>query len=75
MELDCKSVQMPNVQWAKVGVESIIEESVVNGKINRRRSKGDSSSDLLCPGGLFLGRLLRLGRIWERCVIAWRLIV
>ena len=35
MKLDGKTVQMANVQWAKVMVESVVQECVVNGKVER----------------------------------------
>ena len=34
VEMNCESIQMANVQWAKVGVESIIEKGVVNGEVH-----------------------------------------
>lgn len=36
MELDSESVQVTNVQWTKVGVESIVEESVIYREIDWR---------------------------------------
>ena len=33
---DCKAVQVTNVQRAKVGVESIVEQAVVDGEVYGR---------------------------------------
>jgi hypothetical protein len=35
MELNSESVEVANVQWAKVCVESIIEESVIYSEVDR----------------------------------------
>jgi hypothetical protein len=33
VEVHCESVQVANVQRTKVGVESIVEEGVINGEV------------------------------------------
>ncbi len=36
MELDGESVEVTNVQWAKVGVEGIVEKSLIYGEVDWR---------------------------------------
>lgn len=38
MEHDCESIQVSNVQWAEVMVESVVQQLVINGEIIRSGS-------------------------------------
>lgn len=35
MEMNCEPIEVANVQWAEVGVESVVKEGIVNGEIHR----------------------------------------
>lgn len=56
VQLHGEAVQMANVQRAKVTVEGVVEESLVNGEVHRRVVLGT------CGLGGRLGPRLRLGR-------------
>jgi hypothetical protein len=63
---------MANVQWAKVGVEGIVQESVVDGKVNGRVNFGAlGSGGQRRLGRPLCGRLL-LSRVGKRRVSRWR---
>jgi hypothetical protein len=69
VELNGKSVQMPNMERAEVGMEGIIEKSVVDGKVDWRWSQSGRSRGLLCLRRPLLRRSLCLGRIGERSML------
>jgi len=48
MQLHCKAVQVSDVQWTKVGMESIVQQAAVNGEVYRRRSALHRLRPLLC---------------------------
>lgn len=65
VEVNSKSVEVANVQRAKVMVEGIVEESVIDGEVARRLS----GAGRWCGGRLptLPGRGRCLG-VWERCL-------
>lgn len=54
MKLYCEPVQVTNVQRAKVGMEGIVEQCVINREVDRVRAASRRSWAGLRPGGLFL---------------------
>ena len=75
MELDRESVQMADVEWTKIVMECVVEEGVIDGKVNRGRSNIYRSRPWLCSGRSFVRGSLGLGRIGEVCVLIRRMSV
>lgn len=76
VELDGEAIQMADVQWTKVGVESIVQQAVVDGEVEGRML------GRRCWHGLGVGlrarrprlvwRTALLGGIWEGRAIVGR---
>ena len=56
MQQDGKSVEVANVQWTKVGVEGVVEQMLVNRKVDGSKTCGRGGS-----GSLLRSRSLRRG--------------
>ena len=59
VKLDSEAVEMADVQWAKIGIEAIVDETIVDGKVGGGRSLGAAGDG----GGT---SVLRLGRALVR---------
>lgn len=77
MELDGESIEVTNVQRPKVMMKRVVEERVIDGKVDWRcsRSGHGRRALLCCPAGLLVGRPLRFGGIWEGRVLVWSMLV
>jgi len=67
MQLHRIAVQVTNVQWAKVTVEGIVEESLIDSEVNRRmgfRAGGGRAG--VCLGRPLAGRAAALSWVGKR---------
>ena len=37
MKMNCESIKVSNVQWPKVGMESVVKKCVIDCEVNRGR--------------------------------------
>lgn len=65
MELHRIAVKVTNVQWAKVTVEGIVEESLIDGEVNRRMGFGAGGGRVRL-GRPLTGRAAALSRVGKR---------
>ena len=71
MQLYSKAVQVTDVKRAKVAVEGIVQQSLVNAEVHGwERLSASGSGACLCPRGALRWRRVLLG-IRERCVRIW----
>jgi len=67
MELHRIAVKVTNVQWAKVTMEGIVEQSLIDGEVNRRMGfrTGDGRAGVRL-GRPLAGRAAALSRVGKR---------
>lgn len=44
VKMDCESIEMTDMEGPEVGVEGIVEQAVIDGKVHRRLAPGPSCS-------------------------------
>ena len=58
MQLYSKTIEMANVQWAKVMMKGVVEQTIIDRKVDGRVNGRPSSArgrTLLSTGGAFVG--------------------
>lgn len=75
MQLHRKAIQMTNMKRAKVGMESIVQEALINRKVNRRVNLGPSGyrawlrlRRTFALGATLTGVGERSVRVWWMCI-------
>jgi hypothetical protein len=72
MKLDSESVEVANMQRAKIRMESIVEKGIINGEVDWGRSGSRYGSwSMLRLGRSLARRLSCFGRVWEGSVPVW----